>query len=122
MVDSAWLLVIAPKFYRDNIGFIMAETPNLFAAGLFYLIFIFGLVYFVINPGMAEKRIRDVAIKGGIFGLVTYATFDLTNQSVIKGWPWIVTIIDLIWGTFICSTVSCLMVFGLKKMSRSTYL
>jgi uncharacterized membrane protein len=119
MVDSAWLLVIAPKFYRDNIGFMMAEPPNLYAAGLFYLIFIFGLVYFVINPGMAEKRIRDVAIKGGIFGLVTYATFDLTNQSVLKGWPWIVTIIDLVWGTFICTAVSTLSVFSLKKISGS---
>lgn len=32
---------------------------------------------------------------GLLFGMVTYGTYDLTNQVTLKNWPWIVTVVDI---------------------------
>ncbi len=105
-LDSVWLGVIAPKFYKKHIGTLMAKNPNFVAAGLFYLLFIAGLVFFVIQPAVADKSWTVALYRGAFFGLVTYATFDLTSQAVLKDWPWLVTGVDLLWGTFVTSAVS----------------
>lgn len=105
-LDSVWLGLVAPKFYKKYIGDLMAEKANLFAAGLFYLVFISGLVFFVIQPALKEGSWQIALTRGALFGLVSYATFDLTNQAVIKNWPWMVTGVDLLWGTFITATVA----------------
>lgn len=105
-LDSLWLGVIAPKFYRRYIGHIMAEKANFLAAGLFYAVFIAGLVFFVIQPAFKDASLISVMLRGALFGFVTYATFDLTNQAVLKNWPWLVTGVDLLWGAFITATVS----------------
>ena len=102
-LDAYWLSEVSPDFYRAHIGHLMAEKPDLGAALVFYLIFIAGLVWFVIKPALSEPRWHRAALQGGFFGLVTYATFDLTCQAVLKEWPVILTLIDLAWGSFICA-------------------
>lgn len=114
-LDSVWLGLVAPKFYKKNIGFIMAENPNFFAAALFYLVFIGGLVIFVLQPALNSGSWHTALLKGAFFGLVTYATFDLTNQAVIKNWPWLVTGVDLLWGSFITGLVSVVVYLILQK-------
>lgn len=109
LLDMVWLVKIAPKFYRTHIGHLMADKPNLIAALFFYLIFIFGLVYFVYLPTQGETNLGLVALQGGLFGFVTYATFDLTNMAVLKNFPLRVVLIDLVWGSFISMAVSMVM-------------
>lgn len=105
-LDMVWLLKIAPTFYRTYIGHLMANKPNLVAALFFYLIFIFGLVYFVYWPLREQNDLISVAIQGALFGLVTYATFDLTNMAVLKNFPLRIVVIDLLWGSFISMVVA----------------
>lgn len=105
-LDSVWLGKVAPKIYRDTIGHLMADKPNLIAALLFYAIFIVGLLAFVILPALDANSIKHVIFYGLLFGLVTYATFDLTSQAVLKDWPTKITLIDLTWGMFITSSSS----------------
>ncbi len=105
-LDSVWLGLVAPKFYKKHIGTLMAEKANFVAAGLFYALFIAGLVFFVIEPAVKANSLTVALSRGAFFGLVTYATFDLTSQAVIKDWPWLVTGVDLLWGTFITATVA----------------
>lgn len=104
-IDSLWLTKIAPKLYKDNIGHLMADKPNLYAAGLFYLIYIAGAVYFVIYPAFNEKSVPQAIIRGAILGVVSYATFDLTSQAVFKSWPAKITVLDMIWGTILTASV-----------------
>ena len=40
------------------------------------------------------------------FGLVTYATWDLTSLAVIEGFPVGIVPIDMAWGTFLAAAVS----------------
>lgn len=102
-MDALWLGLVATKFYKSHIGFIMADKPNWIAAVLFYIIFLIGLVVFVINP--AESANKALAL-GALFGIVTYATYDLTNQATLAKWPVIVTVVDMIWGAVIAGTTA----------------
>lgn len=105
-VDAIWLIYVAKNFYAKYLGYLMAKNPNLLAALIFYLIFIAGLVFFVIIPALDKKMWTHAFFAGLFFGLVTYATYDLTNLATIKDWPLIVTIVDLIWGMTVSSVVS----------------
>lgn len=89
----------------------MADKPNLGAAGLFYLIYITGLVVFVVQPAVQKESIMYAASRGALFGLVAYATFDLTSLAVLKNWPVKITVIDLIWGSVLTASVCALASF-----------
>lgn len=108
LVDLLWLLKVAPKLYRKYIGHLMADKVNIFGAMLFYIVFIIGLVFFVIGPNL--QNLSQAIFAGAMFGLVTYATYDLTNLATLKGWPVTITVIDLIWGTFVTAVTSGLVV------------
>jgi len=95
----------------------MAKNVNWPAALIFYLLFIAGLVVFVIQPGLAAKSLFKTVLLAALFGLVTYATYDLTNLATIKNWPLIVTIVDLIWGMLLSVIVSSI-VFYINSLMR----
>ncbi|MFA7076007.1 MAG: DUF2177 family protein [Candidatus Izemoplasmatales bacterium] len=106
-IDALWLGLVAPKFYKSQIGHLMTDKPNFIAAGIFYLIFIVGLVYFI-KPGIDAGNLGKALLSGAIFGFMAYATYDLTNLATLKDWPITVTIVDLIWGTFLSSSITLL--------------
>jgi uncharacterized membrane protein len=113
-IDSIWLTTMSKRFYRKQIGSLLAAKPNFVAAAIFYAIYILGIVVFVLNPAL-EKDSLSFAIGGGaLLGLTMYATYDLTNQATLKKWPTILTVVDLAWGTFITSLVSTLAFLILK--------
>ncbi len=101
LVDMLWLGVIAKKLYSDKLGYLMAPQINWLAAFLFYILFIAGLVFFVLHPAIKQQSWSYAIYAGLLFGFICYATYDLTNLATIKDWPLSVTIIDLIWGAFI---------------------
>lgn len=115
-IDMIWLTLIAKNFYAKYIGYLMAKNANLLAALIFYLIFIAGLVFFVITPALDKKMWTYALLSGLFFGLVTYATYDLTNLATLKDWPLIVTIVDLIWGMFVSAAVSVATYFIAVKL------
>jgi uncharacterized membrane protein len=105
-IDAVWLGVVARKFYARHIGFLLAPKPNWAAAIVFYLIFILGIVVFVVQPGLKADSLKFTLGRAMLFGLVTYATYDLTNHATVKGWPAIVTYVDLAWGMALTTAVS----------------
>lgn len=106
IIDGAWLTLIAKNFYAKHLGYLMAKTPNLAAAGIFYLIYIITLVILIIAPALQKGSLTSVILTGALFGFCAYATYDLTNLATIKDWPLIITVVDLIWGTFLSGAVS----------------
>ena len=115
-IDMVWLTVIAKPFYSKHLGYLMAKNPNLVAAGIFYALNIIGLLVFTINPALQKNSLLQAIILGGLYGFFTYATYDLTNYATIKDWPLIVTVVDLLWGTFLCALVSGITFFVLKRI------
>lgn len=114
-IDSFWLGLVAPKFYQSQIGHLMAETVNLPAAGVFYLLFVGALVYFVVEPAVGSGETRNVILRGALFGLVTYATYDLTNLATLRDWPMLVTVVDMIWGMALTAMTSVVSVWVGRK-------
>lgn len=106
VLDLVWLSLVANDLYRRLLGDLLANEPNAGAAVLFYAIFIGGLVYLVIHPAIEEGSIRRASLNGAIFGLVAYATWDLTNLAVVEGFPVALVPIDMAWGTFLAAAVS----------------
>lgn len=115
LIDIVWLVVVARKLYRQELGFLMSDKPNWIAAVIFYLIFILGIVFFVIHPALEKENWTYALFAGLLFGFITYATYDLTNLATIKNRPLKITIIDLIWGTSLGGVVSTITYFFLKR-------
>ena len=105
-IDAVWLTLVANKFYKKQIGSLLLEKPNFIAAVLFYIIFLVGLVVFVLNTALFAGDWTVALGLGALFGFVTYATYDLTNLSTLKGFPVKLVIVDLMWGTFVTSVVA----------------
>jgi uncharacterized membrane protein len=105
-IDIIWLVAVAKNFYKEQIGFLMKPDINWFAAIVFYLLFITGLIIFVITPAMVRQSWVHALLYGALFGLVTYATYDLTNLATVKDWPILVTVVDLVWGSLLAGSVS----------------
>lgn len=108
LFDFAWLSLIAKNFYAKQIGFLLRPDVNWLAAIIFYLLFLAGLVVFVISPAVEKNSLWTAVLLGAFFGLVTYATYDLTNLAMTKDWPLLVTIVDLLWGAILSTIVSVL--------------
>jgi uncharacterized membrane protein len=116
VIDMAWLVLVAKKFYQQQIGFLMKPDINWFAAIIFYLLFIAGLVIFVISPAVEKHSWVHAVLFGALFGLITYATYDLTNLATLKEWPLLVTVVDLIWGTVLAASISSITYFIAGKI------
>ena len=105
-IDLLWLGVIAKNIYKEEIGHLMAQEIRWGAGVLFYALYLFGLVFFAVWPAVREASWGMAVLYGGLFGLLCYATYDLTNLATLKGWPVKIVVYDLIWGTFISGLVS----------------
>jgi uncharacterized membrane protein len=110
-IDMVWLGFVAKSFYAQQIGFLMKPDINWTAAIVFYLLFIVGLVIFVISPALEKSSWASALFSGALFGLITYATYDLTNLATLKDWPMLVTAVDLVWGAVLAAAVSVITYF-----------
>lgn len=115
LIDGIWLSIVAKDFYAQHLGFLLAKTPNFWAAGFFYLVYIFSLVVLVLSPAIQKESLQTAVVLGALFGFCAYATYDLTNLATIKDWPLLVTIVDLIWGTALTASVSGISYLVLTK-------
>ncbi|MDB5964780.1 MAG: hypothetical protein JWQ72_1280 [Polaromonas sp.] len=120
VIDAIWLRVIAVSWYEAGMGSLLAPSPNLFAAGLFYLLFPLGLLIFAVLPDAAGSSILKVATMGALFGFFAYATYDLTNLAVIKDWPVGLTALDMAWGTVLSGVASAAGKLALNYFQRQT--
>ncbi len=114
-MDAVWLTVVAKNLYSSQIGHLMAPNPDMIAAVIFYALFLVVMLYFVVRPGEDKPlgaRLRDAAL----FGLVTYATFDLTSRAVLKDFPWTVVIVDILWGITVTTVTTLVTDRVLRKV------
>lgn len=105
-LDMLWLGVVTKGFYRKQLGPILSEQVNWPAAIAFYLLFIAGILLFVVFPALDKGSLVRAAVLGALFGLVTYATYDLTNLATLRGFPPLVAAVDMAWGMVLTGTVA----------------
>lgn len=106
VLDMLWLLVIARGFYMQELGALMKPQLDLLAAGMFYLLYLAGIMVFVILPGAESGQIGKAMAMGFFFGLVAYGTYDLTNWAVIQGFGPRLALVDMAWGASVSAAIT----------------
>ena len=105
-IDAVWLMTMSQRLYRRYIGDILVDSFNPAPAALFYLIYVAGILVFATAPAFSSGRWTTAAINGALFGFFAYATYDLTNQATIRGWPTIMTVADICWGSLLSAVAA----------------
>lgn len=106
MVDLLWLGIIAKNLYQKYLGNLLSDKVNWTAAFIFYFIYVAGISIFAIYPAIQKNSAFNAILMGALFGLFTYATYDLTNLATLKNWPIAIVFIDISWGIILSATVS----------------
>ena len=124
-LDIAWLGFIAKSFYREAIGHLMADPPNLVAAVVFYLLYPAGVMLFAVAPAAwsgvlatsTDTSWSHAVLAGALFGFFAYATYDLTNLATLRGWPWRLVLVDIAWGTTLTAAAAAAGHWALGRMT-----
>ncbi len=97
ILEFLFLGIVARRFFTSQVGEMLGEI-KLAPAILFYLLYVAGVLIFVSAP--VEARWQSTLLYGALFGVVCYATFDLTSLALLKHWTWAVAVVDISWGAF----------------------
>jgi uncharacterized membrane protein len=115
VIDIIWLAYVAKDFYQKHLGGMLREEFLMGVAALFYVFYTLCVVILVVSPAVKAQSPLQALLLGALLGLCAYGTYDFTNLATLKGWPVIVTVVDLAWGTAITAIIS---VVGYFVMSR----
>jgi uncharacterized membrane protein len=118
-LDFLWLGKIATNFYRSRLGDMLLDQPNFLAAGVFYLFYIAGIVYFAVQPALTSGNWATAALSGAILGFIAYGTYDMTNLATLKNWSPAVSAMDMAWGTVLTSFSAVVGYAAAQKFSGS---
>ena len=124
-LDIVWLGVIATSLYRDGIGHLMADPPNLVAGGVFYLLYPVGVLLFAVAPAALSGQFAvppagawpRAVLAGALFGFFCYATYDLSNLATLRAWPLRLVLVDIAWGTALTAAAAGAGRWALGRMS-----
>lgn len=105
-IDFIWLGGLAQAFYHRQLGDLLTQRVNWPAAITFYCLYVVGLMIFCVRPALHRASFGSAVVLGGLFGLFTYATYELTNYALIRNWPAALVPVDIAWGIFLCAIVS----------------
>jgi uncharacterized membrane protein len=119
VMDAGWLTVMGSRLYKAELGDLMTDKPALGPAAFFYLIYLFGVVYFCVAPAQASGRWSTALVNAAVFGLCAYATYDLTNQATLRIWSVRVTVADLVWGVVVTASAASVSFFLTRGLFRA---
>lgn len=105
-LDFVWLSTVSTGFYRSRIGSLLLDQPNLGVAGLFYLVYVAGIVHFAVMPAVNGTSWTTALVNGALLGLVAYGTYDMTNLATLKSWSVSVSVVDMMWGIALTATAA----------------
>jgi uncharacterized membrane protein len=104
-IDMVWLGFVARNFYKTQLHHLLSPEVRWPAAILFYFVYIVGILFFAVRPGLEASSLARTCLFGALFGFFTYATYDLTNLATLRDWPIAVVLVDIAWGSLLCTLV-----------------
>ncbi len=116
-LDAVWLSTTGGTLYRDSMGNLLKAQFDIVPAVAFYLVYVFGVTVLVTLPALkaAQPNAVSALVRGAVFGLAAYATYDLTALSVVRDWPLPLSLIDMAWGTALTGVASGVAVFLMAR-------
>lgn len=119
-LDVIWLSTMAERLYRPHIGVLLADEFRAAPAVAFYCVYLFGVVRFAALPALRGGGWRRAMLDGALLGLVAYGTYDLTNQATMRVWPTLVTVADLMWGSFLTAMSAVAGYLAARRVTASS--
>lgn len=107
-IDALWIITVANNQYRSQIGHLLPASFNVLGAVLFYVIYVMGIVHYGVRPNDPGATLRSRVVGAALFGFFTYATWALTAFAILKDFPAVVAVTDILWGTAVCAAVTAL--------------
>lgn len=117
VIDILWLTMVGAKLFRDTLGDVLAQDVRRAPAIAFYLLYPLGVVFFAVAPALREASVSTAVLNGAMFGLMTYATYDLTNYATVRNWTLNLTLIDLSYGAALTAATAVLAYFTTRWFS-----
>ena len=114
VIDIIWLSLTVKIIYRPALGNLLNEKPILWAAILFYLVYMVGLALIILKPALDNNSIFQAFWTGIVLGVVAYGTYNLTNMATIKNWSFMVVWIDILWGGFLTGISAAISIYLTK--------
>ncbi len=113
LLDYIWLAKLAKSLYLEKLSSHITITngslvPYLPAVPIVYIVAILTIWIFVLS---SATTLLQAALYGALLGFFMYAFYDFTNLATLKDYPWSLTIIDTIWGTFLIGTTTAVMFY-----------
>ncbi|MEO8079791.1 MAG: DUF2177 family protein [Caldimonas sp.] len=96
VLDGVWLGVVARDLYQREMGTLLADSVKLAPAAVFYLFYPLALVF--LTMASPPSGWGEAIGRGAVLGLAAYGAYDLTNLSILRGWPLQISLIDWAWG------------------------
>lgn len=106
VLDAIWLMTMTSRLYRPALGEILLGDLRIAPAIVFYFLYPVGLVVFAAMPALRSGSAGMALAYGALFGLLAYATYDLTNYATLRNWTLQITLIDLAYGTVVAALTS----------------
>lgn len=108
-IDAVWLKTMTGLFYEKRIGHLLADEPNMIAAGVFYLFYLLALCIIILYPQIkAQASLVHIFLMGALIGLMAYGTYDFTSLALYKGYTLDTALVDFVWGGLLTGTVSAI--------------
>lgn len=120
VLDAIWLTLAAKKLYRPELGEMLAQSFRLPPAALFYFLYVAGIVFLAVAPGLATGKLTIAVSRGAALGFIAYATYDLTNQATLRHWSSLVSAVDIAWGT-ILTAIAAGVGFAAARWASETF-
>ena len=108
-IDAVWLKTMTGLFYEKRIGHLLADEPNMIAAGVFYLFYLLALCIIILYPQIkAQASLGHIFLMGTLIGLMAYGTYDFTSLALYKGYTLDTALVDFVWGGLLTGMVSAI--------------
>ena len=117
VLDGLWLGLLMSSTYKELLGSLMLAQPKWGPAIVFYLLYVLGVVFFVVLPALARASARRAALAGALFGLVAYGTYDMTNWATLQGWSAQLALMDMAWGGLLTCLASLSGYWAARKLA-----
>ncbi len=114
LLDGLWIGVVAAGFYKKHLGYLLSGSVNWYAVAAFYAVYAAGLVLLVVQPNIHKPLLAAFAL-GALAGLMAYGAYDFTNQATVRDWPWVVTVVDLAWGSLASGAVAAAVAYAARS-------
>ena len=117
-LDAVWLTLSGARLYRPVLGSIMLPGFRLAPAIAFYVVYLAGITFFAIAPGIEKGSWLTSTLRGAALGFVAYGTYDLTNQATLKVWSSALSAADMAWGAVLTGLTASVAYLAASRLAR----